>query len=438
MTRTTRMHRLGLPAVIAAVAMLAAACSSTTATGNTSTSSSGTPGPGITDTTITIGLETNKKSQDNQGGTGIQVPEAAVQVPILVNQINAAGGINGRKITLVESDFDPSQPAAPQENAACNTFTKDNKVFAVLALRTDASEAYLKCLEAAGTLLIASSPTQPVTTALLTTNPNLYAPQTMVLDRHVPAFVNALDSAGYLKGAKLGVLVSSTNPLFQSVYDSIMVPSLKDVGVTPVYTGKVPDDFAAAGDAAGAELPKMAAAGVDRLIALEPNGIGIGTFIAGGQQAGFAPKAAMSTFDTPDPVRAALPAGTLTGVTGYAFGTIVDDPEVDGLNVPATKCIADLTKAGQQVADSNGRGVTLVNCAGIWFLADALKNVQGVVNAESFAAGVKALGSSYESPWGNLDMTLDGRTGQHLLRGFEYQKGCNCFSYSSTTIPVTS
>jgi hypothetical protein len=55
--------------------------------------------------------------------------------------------------------------------------------------------------------------------------------------------------------------------------------------------------------------------------------------------------------------------------------------------------------------------------------------VQGVVNAESFAAGVKALGSSYESPWGNLDMTLDGRTGQHLLRGFEYQKPCNCFSF---------
>lgn len=436
MTRTTRMHRLGLPAVIAAVAMLAAACSSTTATGNTSTSSSGTPGPGITDTTITIGLETNKKSQDNQGGTGIQVPEAAVQVPILVNQINAAGGINGRKITLVESDFDPSQPAAPQENAACNTFTKDNKVFAVLALRTDASEAYLKCLEAAGTLLIASSPTQPVTTALLTTNPNLYAPQTMVLDRHVPAFVNALDSAGYLKGAKLGVLVSSTNPLFQSVYDTVMAPALKQVGVTPVYTGKVPDDFAAAGDAAGSELPKMAAAGVDRLIALEPNGIGIGTFIAGGRQAGFTPKAAMSTFDTPDPVRAALPAGTLTGVTGYVFGTIVDDAQVNGLNPAAAKCIADLTKAGQQVADSNGRGVTLVNCAGIWFLADALKKVQGVVNAQTFAAGVKALGANYESPWGSLDMTLDGRTGQHLLRGFEYAAGCNCFKYSPDTIPA--
>ena len=62
------------------------------------------------------------------------------------DRVNAAGGVNGRTITLVTADFDPSQPTAPQENAACNTFTQDNKVFAVLALRSDATEAYMTCL----------------------------------------------------------------------------------------------------------------------------------------------------------------------------------------------------------------------------------------------------------------------------------------------------
>lgn len=431
---------------LAAVAVLATAGCGTTASQQPSSSgpaetaapassaAAAEPGPGVSDTEIIIGLETNKKSQENQGGTGLQVPSAAEQVPILVDQINAAGGVNGRTITLVTADFDPSQPTAPQENAACNTFTQDNKVFAVLALRSDATEAYMTCLQDAGTILIASSPTQPVTAEILSAHPGFYAPQTMSLTRFVPAYVNALSDSGFFTDGKLGVLVSADNPTFQTVYDAVMAPALDAAGATPVYVGSVPDDFAKAGDAAATELPKMAEAGVDRLMALEPNGIGIGTFIAGGAAGGFTPKATMSTFDTPDPVRTALPPGTLTGVTGFAFGSTVDDTAVDSLNPTAQKCIADLTAGGQQIADSNGRGVSLVNCAGIWFLADALAKVAGVVNADSFSEGAKALGADYESPWGNLDMTLDGRTGQHQFTSFEYKPKCNCFVYGDTPI----
>jgi ABC-type branched-subunit amino acid transport system substrate-binding protein len=451
-----RTHRPGprtwLTAVAAVTVLVTASCG-TTATQETSepaepsstasasavpaSSPAAEPGPGVSDTEIVIGLETNLKSQENQGGTGLQVPSAAEQVPILVDQINAAGGINGRTITIVTADFDPSQPTAPQENAACNTFTQDNQVFAVLALRSDATDAYLTCLQDAGTILIASSPTQPVTTEILAAHPGFYAPQTMSLSRFAPAYVTALSDSGFFTDGKLGVLVSADNPTFQTVYDSVMAPALEAVGATPVYVGSVPDDFARAGDAAATELPKMAEAGVDRLMALEPNGIGIGTFIAGGAAGGFTPKATMSTFDTPDPVRTALPPGTLTGVTGFAFGSTVDDSEVDSLNPTAQKCIADLTAGGQQIADSNGRGVSLVNCAGVWFLADALANVTGVVNADSFSEGALALGTDYESPWGSLDMTLDGRTGQHQFTPFEYKPKCNCFVYGDTPIDVT-
>lgn len=445
-----RFHRSGRSAWLAAAvaaALLTAACGSTQtqessspaggASSAAASSAAASPvaenGPGVTDTEIVIGLETNKKAEENQGGTGIQVPSAADQVPILVDQINAAGGINGRTITLVTADFDPSQPTAPQENAACNAFTQDTQVFAVLALRSNATDAYMTCLGDAGTILVASSPTQPVTDETLAAHPDFYAPQTMGLDRFVPAYVSALDDSGFFTDGKLGVLVSADNPTFQQTYDAVMAPALEAAGATPVYVGSVPDDFAKAGDAAATELPKMVEAGVDRLMALEPNGIGIGTFIAGGAAAGFTPKATMSTFDTPDPVREALPPGTLTGVTGFAFGSTVDDASVDTLNPTATKCLDDLTAAGQQIVDSNGRGVTLVNCAGIWFVADALAKVTGAVNAASFAEGVKALGSAYESPWGSLDMTLDGRTGQHVLTPFAYDADCNCFTYGAST-----
>jgi len=429
--------------------LLVAACGSTTSQGTSSSDASNSAtavapsaepsaesGPGITDTEIVLGLETNDQSQENQGGTGIQVASAAEQVPILVDQINAAGGIGGRTIRLVTADFDVTQPTAPQENAACNTFTKDNQVFAVLALRSDATTAYMSCLAEAGTLLIASSPTQPVTGAMLDAHPNFYAPQTMGLDRFVPAYVTALADSGFFTGGKLGVIVSADNPIFQETYDAVMAPALEAAGAMPVYVGSVPDDFARAGDAAATELPKMVQAGVDRLMALEPNGIGIGTFIAGGAAAGFTPKATMSTFDTPDPVLEVLPPGTLTGVTGYAFGSTVADAAVDSLNPTAKRCLADLTAAGQQIVDSNGRGVSLINCAGIWFVADALAKVSGAINAESFAEGVRALGTAYESTWGSLDMTLDGRTGQHQFTGFDYNEKCNCFVYADAPISI--
>ena len=447
--RTQRLRGPAWIAALAAAGLLSAACGSTQSQESTSSAAASTapsasaaaaaePGPGVSDTEIVLGLETNKKSQENQGGTGLQVPSAADQVPILVDQINAAGGINGRTITLVTADFDPSQPTAPQETAACNTFTQDNKVFAVLALRSDASDAYMSCLGDAGTILVASSPTQPVTDEILAAHPNFYAPQTMGLDRFVPAYVSALSDSGFFTNGKLGVLVSADNPVFQSTYDTVMAPALEAAGATPVYVGSVPDDFAKAGDSAATELPKMAQAGVDRLMALEPNAIGIGTFIAGGAAAGFTPKATMSTFDTPDPVREALPPGTLTGVTGFAFGSTVDDASVGDLNPTAKKCLDELTAGGQQIADSNGRGVSLVNCAGIWFVADALAAITGVINDASFADGVKALGADYESPWGNLDMTLDGRTGQHQFTSFAYDADCNCFTYGSDVIDTRS
>ena len=61
-----------------------------------------------------------------------------------------------------------------------------------------------------------------------------------------------------------------------------------------------------------------------------------------------------------------------------------------------------------------------------------------MINDASFADGVKALGADYESPWGNLDMTLDGRTGQHQFTSFAYDADCNCFTYGSDVIDTRS
>lgn len=389
-------------------------------------------GPGVSDTEIFIGVETNEKSQQLQDETtGVQVREVGAQVQILVDAINSGGGINGRTITLVKADFDPAAPTEPQENAACNTFTKDNQVFAVLGLRTDASSAYLDCLAEAGTLYIGGSPTQPVDQVMLDSSPNLWAPQTMLLDEYAAAFVAALDAQGFFDDATVGVVISSDNPVFQRVYDDSLLPALTAVGVTPAHVALVPDSFETAMEVVPTEVLKMQEAGVTKVLALEPNGIGIGvTVLVAGSQ-GLVLQPAMGTFDTPEPVRATLPQGSLTGVVGLAFGSPVEDGQVANLNPAATECLDTMIAAGEEIVDGNARGVTFVSCSNVSFLADALAGIDGAVNADTFAAAVAALGSDYETAWGSLDLTGGVRTGQHLLQPFTLDAPCDCFVYES-------
>ncbi|MBI4932729.1 MAG: ABC transporter substrate-binding protein [Actinobacteria bacterium] len=456
LTTSHRLRRTRVRCAVFALAALAAACSTTdddssTATAavtaasasDTTAAANTTPapettvppaenGPGVTDTEIFIGVETNEKSQAAQNATtGVQVREVGAQVQILVDGINAGGGINGRTITLVKADFDPAAETGAQENAACNTFTKDNEVFAVLGLRTDASEAYLSCLAEADTLYIAGSPTQPADEQLLTAAANLWAPQTMVLDEFAAAYVAALDDSGFFADATLGVVVSADNPIFQRVYEATLVPALEAVGVTPAYVASVPDSFERAMEVVPTELLKMQEAGVNKVLALEPNGIGIGVTVLIGSSQGLVLVPAMSTFDTPEPVRATLPPGSLAGVVGFAFGSPVEENQVANLNATATECLDVLTAAGEEIADGNARGVSFISCANTWFLRDVLAAVPGEVNGESFAAAAESLGAEYESAWGSLDLTVGHRTGQHLLQPFTLDPACDCFAYST-------
>ena len=392
-------------------------------------------GPGVTDTEIVIGVETNEKSQAAQDATtGVAVREVGAQIAILVDQINADGGVNGRTITLVKADFDPAAPTEPQENAACNTFTKDNEVFAVLGLRTDASTAYLDCLAQAGTLYVAGSPTQPVDQVVLDAAPNLWAPTTMLLDEFAVAYVNALEAQGFFSDATLGVVVSSDNPVFQRVYDETLLPALEAIGVTPAHVASVPDSFEKAMEVLPTEVLAMQEAGVTKVIALEPNGIGIGVavLIAGSQ--GLVLQPAMSTFDTPEPVRATLPAGSLAGTVGFAFGSAVEDSQVPNLGAAATECLATLAAAGDEIVDGNARGVTCVSCSTVRFLDDVLAGIDGAVDADAFAASAAALGAGYETAWGALDFSDGGRTGQHFLQPFVLDSACDCFAYADELI----
>ncbi|HEX6475766.1 MAG TPA: ABC transporter substrate-binding protein, partial [Acidimicrobiales bacterium] len=101
------------PAVVGcAIALVAAACGGGSSTSSSSSSSSGgantASAPGITASNITIG--------SHQPLTGVAAPgydEIAPSAKALFDDVNAHGGVNGRKITYTYQDdaYNPTQTA---------------------------------------------------------------------------------------------------------------------------------------------------------------------------------------------------------------------------------------------------------------------------------------------------------------------------------------
>jgi branched-chain amino acid transport system substrate-binding protein len=96
------MHRRGLPiAVLALVALVSAACGDG---GSSTTPGSGTPGSGGGDEALVMGLLVPQS-----GSLNAIVDSLAKPTKLAVDQINAAGGVNGKPVKLEQAD-DGSTP----------------------------------------------------------------------------------------------------------------------------------------------------------------------------------------------------------------------------------------------------------------------------------------------------------------------------------------
>ena len=120
------------------IAVLAASCTtsrktSTNAgdTGNTGSVPGGATAQGVTASTIKVGFSYIDLATLAKSGI-IKVDHGPYEqiAKVLVDDINARGGINGRKLVLVTAKYSPI--GNEEQLAACTKLTQDDKVFAVL------------------------------------------------------------------------------------------------------------------------------------------------------------------------------------------------------------------------------------------------------------------------------------------------------------------
>jgi hypothetical protein len=195
--------------------------------------------------------------------------EQTVAIDLFVNQINKAGGINGRKINPIIVSFDPSSNANMQ--ALCQQWTQGNPAaFAVVdGIGTWTQDNQLCVTQQGQTPLISAWTTTSNWTHL--GSPYLWwtgPDQAPVLAATVQW---GLASGRLGKGKKVGVVVSDQAG-DQAALNSYLLPDLKKAGITPqvdTVAGN-PDESAKTSSDAQLAVERLKAAGVQSVFPLLP------------------------------------------------------------------------------------------------------------------------------------------------------------------------
>ncbi|MDQ1393041.1 MAG: Periplasmic binding protein, partial [Acidimicrobiaceae bacterium] len=111
---------------------------------------------GVTPTTITIGVVAYRQDSFAQFGlTSLGGRPVAELLKPLVDNLNAHGGIAGRRVTLALSEFSPLVPAEAQ--TACVDQADDKKVFVTLAAVSLTDDSQERCLASRQTPVVTSN-----------------------------------------------------------------------------------------------------------------------------------------------------------------------------------------------------------------------------------------------------------------------------------------
>lgn len=150
----------------------------------------------------------------------------------LVKWANATGGIGGRKIAPPIPVTVTTTEATDQSRmtAYCTKATEDDKVEAFIDFTFFVSDESTSCF-ARHRVTLASLLAKTGDATFKRHRPYLVTTASSV-ERSAKAMVAGLRDAGYFKGAKLGIVLDDL-PAAEHAYQSVIVPALKKIGVTP-------------------------------------------------------------------------------------------------------------------------------------------------------------------------------------------------------------
>ena len=430
-------------------------------------SSTVTVGPGVTPSTINIGLTVTDNSKAaaqalGASGQGVGGGDREAQFRIVINDINAHGGVLGHKLNPLIYHYDATSTDSldQQESAACAYWTQDHKVLAVAEGDATQSKTLLNCLNKAGVLQVYEDFSY---SDLSTFRQFPYYVEIGALDadRMAAVWPAQLKAQGYFNGwdyntgapskvtpVKVGI-VSFDDAVSTRAVTSYLEPALKAMGY-PFEYARVLYPTGEADNGTSIEqiqnvVLKFRSDNVSHVLPVESIGAGVGGFFARGASGQrYYPRFGLTSGNGAQVLVGAgvWPNDELAGAMGYGWVPLADvnyaDDPANGPDSNASRqhCVKLMRDHGQTVSDAITERQVVEACDEIYFLADNLRR-GGALNRNAFLQAVNSLGSGF----------ADGVTFSTLFSGshhdgvaegrpFAYVASCTCFRYNGARFSI--
>jgi ABC-type branched-subunit amino acid transport system substrate-binding protein len=434
----------------------------TTTGGPSSRGAAAAAARGVTATTLRIGVayQANLDAANRAlGGESITVGDQVAETNILVKDINARGGLAGRRLVVdfFAYDAQSTQPYAAQDQAACQHFTQDVAVFVVIG--AGLTEAFQQCMERAGTAVIGADIVR-FSAADFRRYPHFFDVQELDLDRLTRALAAELLEHGWATpwDAALGRpgtgrvragVIAFDQPRYATAVRRDLVPALRRGGVSltdsDVVLVQEPSSQSDIGPAAAqvqSAVLRFRQDGVSHVVLLDTHGGITQVFLNAAEAQRYRPRYGMGSGSG---TQALLDGGIiraeqLAGARGLGWIPMLDLPASgnhdDGRwsSWDRRRCLSLMRAGGQSFTSSNASSVALLYCDQLWLLERALTHPAGLTLA-SLTAGIEALGS--RAPSASLGAASYGPA-KHVAvaRGVEWSfaAACSCMVYGRSRV----
>lgn len=375
---------------------------------------------GVSDDTIKIGWPMIDQGALVEAGLATDFGDLAGLAQDIVDDWNAAGGINGREVELVERTFgtDVANILTDMQRV-CLELTEDEEVFATVATAWFGDAVTCLAGDHATPLVVQTSLAQ---TVMDTGKDNIFLAN-FVWEDALRSAVRAVDDSGDLaRFEKIGVF-APLEPGMRQAIDGGLAPALEAAGAQISEDGTIP--FSTAPDAAAiaAVVSRFKANGVDAVFPLG-NFFLNGAFMTEADRQGYEPTYVLSDMSegTDDLILKFAPAAQLDRAIGASWKGKSPDPAP--------------TEAGQACLDTYAPTAEGVNqlvgatqtCELLELLRQGLEGAGEQPTRESFISAMEGIGSFTTSGGGKASYGADKHTMPDQVRLVRFDlDGCGCW-----------
>lgn len=393
----------------------------------------GAPGQPRDQTPVVVGFELIKGGNEFIGaafGTPINFGDGRTEVMAVVKDINARGGVGGRKIQPVFAEWNAAggDPAREQD---CAKLIDDGKAQFIVTV-INISSTFVACAAKRGVPVINSSLGAGDEQLYRDFGKFFFSPGMVNLDRESKLLLESLAARKLISPKeKVGVVIDGRDPMYQRVFKNTEEPTLKRLKI-PYISYTVINE----GDVNNAVL-RFSSENVKQVVFIAPNGIIEILFMQAAEQQRFRPMYGMGDSSSAWFVSSTAPREQVRGIQGVGSLPLAN---VAAPQYPTTpreqRCLDLIRKEGENNADRHSSITATVYCEATYAFAHVGALVQGKLTADAFAAAYPTAGKTY-LPLTTFATDLSrGNDSATQYRTLGWSDDCTCVRYLSGPMPI--